>query len=74
MKEIHLTPHQKMLSPLELSSELGLVKPIEEIQFNNKIGYFLFGSLITVTAIFIFINWKNHNQEKKTNLIDCSIS
>lgn len=58
MKEIYLTSHQKLLAPLELSNELNLIKPVEEIKPNDKIGYLLLGSLITITAIFIIINRK----------------
>lgn len=67
MKEIYLTPHQKLLSPVVLSNELGLVKPSEELVYNHRIGYVLIGSLITVTALYIIISWHNYHQERKVN-------
>jgi len=67
METIILNSHQKLLAPLELSSELGLIKSPEEIQQNIKISYILTGALVTITLILIMINLNEHVIKNKIN-------
>ena len=50
MKEIILTSRQQMLSPDQLSFEMGLIPTPEKMEMNRKVTYILIGSAVTIAA------------------------
>jgi hypothetical protein len=65
MKEIILTSRQQMLSPDQLSYEMGLIPTPEKMELNRKVTYFLMGCAITGVLILSIYNIYTNYQEKK---------
>jgi len=65
MKEIILTSRQQMLSPDQLSYEMGLIPTPEQMEMNKKTTYFLLGSVVAIALVFSVYNIYTNYQEKK---------
>ena len=66
MKESILTSRQQMLSPDQLSFEMGLIPTPEKMEMNRKATYFLIGSAVTIAvAISIYNIYSNYQEKKK---------
>ena len=66
MKETILTSRQQMLSPDQLSFEMGLIPTPEKMEINRKVTYFLIGSAVTIAAaISIYHIYSNYQEKKK---------
>ncbi len=69
MEEILLTPHQRLLSPLDQSIDLGFIEK-DLVTANNNIKiykYLLLGSIITIGLITVFDAIEKRNFKKKEN-------
>ena len=66
MKETILTSRQQMLSPDQLSFEMGLIPTPEKMEMNRKVTYFLIGSAVTIAvAVSIYNIYSNYQEKKK---------
>ena len=55
-----------MLSPDQLSYEMGLIPTPEKMEMNRKVTYFLIGSAVTIAvAISIYNIYSNYQEKKK---------
>jgi len=71
MEEILLTPHQRLLSPLDQSIDLGFIEKDSVITNSNmKIyKYLLLGSIITLGFAIVFNAIEKSNFKKEKNEI-----
>lgn len=65
MKEIILTSRQQMLSPDQLSYEMGLIPTPENMEINKKMTYILLGGAMTAVMVLAIYNIYTNYQEKK---------
>lgn len=65
MKEIIITSRQQMLSPDQLSFEMGLIPTPEKMEMDKKMTYFLLGSIVTLALAFSIYNIYTNYREKK---------
>lgn len=70
MKEILLTPRQRMLSPDQLALELNLIETPQEFERNKTIQYILVGGIIMAALVICYNFYQMHQEEKKQKIIN----